>query len=68
MVWLGKQHFRHLLFFAFYQAQKAAEVAWYICNVYGKVVLLQSTSWKWFVKFKNADFEVNDTLRTESTF
>ena len=27
-----KQHFQHLLFFAFHQGQKAAEAAWDICG------------------------------------
>ena len=39
-----KQHFRHLLFFAFYQGQKAAEAAWDICLVYRKGVIGESTA------------------------
>ena len=53
------QHFRHLLFFAFYRGQKAAEAARDICNVYGEVVLGVSTAQKWFAKFKNGDFNAS---------
>lgn len=56
-----KQHFRHLLFFAFHRSQKAAEAAREICNVYGERVISESTARKWFAKFKNGDFDVDDT-------
>ena len=35
-----KQHFQHLLFFAFHRGQKATEAAYDICMVYGKGVNL----------------------------
>ena len=41
-----KQYFQHLLFFAFHRSQKAAETAWYICMVYGKGVIGESTARK----------------------
>ena len=56
-----KQHFRHLPFFAFHQGQKAAEAAWDICMVYRKGVIGKSTARKWFVKFKNGNFDIDDT-------
>ena len=56
-----KQHFRHLLFFAFYQGQKAAEAAWDICMVYWEGVIGKSMARKWFAKFKNGNFDINDT-------
>ena len=56
-----KQHFRHLLFFAFYQGQKAAEAAQDICMVYGEGVIGESMARKWFAKFKNGNFDINDT-------
>ena len=49
-----KQHFRHLLFFAFHQGQKAAEAARDICMIYGEGVIGEFTPRKWFAKFKNA--------------
>ena len=55
-----KQHFQHLLFFAFHRGQKAAEVAWDICMVYGEGVIGESMARKWFAKFKNGNFDIND--------
>ncbi|CAK9826174.1 Histone-lysine N-methyltransferase SETMAR [Anthophora retusa] len=51
-----KQHFRHLLFFAYHRGQKAAEAARNICNVYGEGVIGDSTARKWFAKFRYGDF------------
>ena len=56
-----KQHFRHLLFFTFHRGQKAAEAAWDICMVYGEGVISVSTARKWFPKFKNGNFDINNT-------
>ena len=56
-----KQRFPHLLFFAFHQGRKAAEAAWDICMVYGEDVIGKSMARKWFVKFKNGNFDINDT-------
>ncbi|CAH2105176.1 unnamed protein product [Euphydryas editha] len=58
------QHFRHLLFFVFHRDQKAAEAAWDICNVYGEGIIGESTARKWFAKFKNFDFNIDDTPRS----
>ena len=55
-----KQHFQYLLFFVFHQGQKAAEAAWDICMVYGEGVIGKSTARKWFAKFKNGNFDIND--------
>ena len=56
-----KQHFQHLLFFAFYQGQRAAEAAWDICMVYGEGVIGKSMARKWFAKFKNGNFDIDNT-------
>ena len=55
-----KQHFQHLLFFAFSCGQKAAEAARDICMVYGKGVIGKSTARKQFAKFKNGNFDIDD--------
>lgn len=61
---VGKNHhFRHLLLFAFHRGQKAAEVVKDICDLYGDAIG-ESTVWKWFAKFKNSDFNVDDTSRS----
>ena len=56
-----KQHFQHLPFFTFQQGQKAAEAARDICMVYGEGVIGESTARKWFAKFKNGNFDINNT-------
>ena len=61
--WGKKQHFRHLLFFAFHRGQKAAEAARDICMVYGKGVIGESTVRKWFAEFKTGNFDIDDTPR-----
>ncbi|UYV78600.1 hypothetical protein LAZ67_16002110 [Cordylochernes scorpioides] len=61
----GKNHhFRHLLFFAFHQGQKAAEAARDICNVYGKGVIGEQAAQKWFAKFKNGDLDLEGMPRS----
>ena len=63
--WGGKnQHFRRLLFFAFHHAQKAAEAARDTCNVYGEGIIGERAAQKWFAKFKNSDFDLDDTPRS----
>ena len=51
-----KQHFRHLLFFAFNRDQKAAEAAQDICMVYGKGVIGKSTAKKMVCKVQKWQF------------
>ena len=55
-----KQHFQHLVFFAFHQGQKAAEAAQKICMLYGEGVIGESMAIKWFAKFKNGNFDIDD--------
>ena len=59
-----KQHFQHLLFFAFHRGQKAAEAAWDICMVYGEGVIGESMARKWFAKFKNGNFDIDNMPRS----
>ena len=69
-----KQHFRHLLFFAFHQGQKAAEAAWDICMAYRESVISESMARKWFAKLKNANLTLTtcpaaeDLLNLTKTF
>ena len=57
-----KQHFRHLLFFAFHRGQKAAKAARNrnICMVHGEGVISESTARKRFAKFKNGNFDIDN--------
>ena len=61
-----KPHFRHLLFFAFYRGQKAAEAARNICMVYWEGVTGESMVRKWFAKFKNVNFDIDDLNLTKT--
>ena len=63
-----KKHFQHLLFFSFHQGQKAAEAALDICNIYEEGVIGKSTPWKWFAKFKNGNFNIDDMPPQWKTF
>ena len=59
-----KTHFRHLLYFAFRRGQKASEAAREICAVYGEDAIAERTARDWFAKFKNGNFDLEDTPRT----
>ncbi|KAK6756708.1 hypothetical protein RB195_014877 [Necator americanus] len=59
-----KQHFRHLLYFAFRRGQKATEAARDICAVYGEDAITARTARNWFAKFKNGNFDLDDSLRS----
>lgn len=61
---IKKIHFRHLLYFAFRRCQKAAESAREICNVYGVDAIAPRTAQDWFTKFKNGNFNLDDTPRS----
>ncbi|KOC60259.1 hypothetical protein WH47_09228 [Habropoda laboriosa] len=50
---------KNLLFFAFHRGKKAGAAAREICDVYGEGVIGESCA-----KFKNGDFELNDTPRS----
>ncbi|GFV41611.1 hypothetical protein TNCV_3627621 [Trichonephila clavipes] len=64
--WQKAAFFRHLLFFAFYRGQKAAEATQNICYVYREGVKGESTAQKWFAKFKNGYFHVDETYMPRS--
>jgi hypothetical protein len=57
------KHFRQLLLYEFTRGSKASEAARNICVVYGEDSIAERTSQKWFVCFKQGNFDMNDTLR-----
>ena len=59
-----QQYFGYLLFFTFHRGQKAAEAVQDICMVYGEGVIGESMARKWFVKFKNGNFDIDNTPRS----
>ena len=58
------EHFRHILLFEFNRGAKAAEGASNICAVYGVNVIGESTTIKWFSRFKEDRFDISDTSRS----
>ena len=58
-----KLHVRHLLF-AFNQGQIASKAANDICAVYGDSCITTRTAQKWFFRFRNENFELEDSPRS----
>ena len=50
--------------FCFHRGQKAAEAVLDICMVYREGVIGESTARKWFAKFKNGNFDIDDMLHS----
>jgi len=59
-----KTHLRELLLFFFNAKKTAVEARRLICNVYGEDALQESTSRKWFQRFKSGDFCTKDMERS----
>jgi len=62
-----KEHFRHLLLFHFNRKESAAESARKIREVYGEDAMGDSTARKWFSRFKDGSFDLNDAPRSGRT-
>jgi hypothetical protein len=62
-----KDHFRHLLLFAFNRDgkdAKAAQAAREICAVYGEDAMNERTAQRWFTRFKAGNFNLEDMARS----
>jgi hypothetical protein len=57
----GNEHFRHLLLYELNRGSKAAEAARNICAIYGEDSIAERTAQKWFVCFKQGNFDMSDT-------
>ena len=57
------EHFRHILLFEFNRGAKAAVAARNIWAVYGDNAIGDSTARKWFYRFKEDCFDINDGPR-----
>ena len=55
------EHFRHLLFFEVNRGAKTAEAVRNICAVYGDNAIGESTTRKWFSRFKEDRFDMDTT-------
>lgn len=60
----NKVHFRHLMVFYFRKGKNAAETVRKIAAVYGEGCVAESTVRKWFARFKNGNFELEDQERS----
>ena len=56
-----KQHVWHLLLFALNQGQTASKAANDVCAVYVDSFITTRTAQKWFVCFRNKNFELEDS-------
>ena len=60
------EHFRHILLFEFNRGAKAARAARNFCAVYGDNAIGESKARKWFSRFKEDRFDINDIPRSGS--
>jgi len=61
----NKVHFRHLMLFYFRKGKNAAQTAKKICIVYGDSAVAESTVLKWFTRFRNDNFDLEDRERSD---
>ena len=59
-----KKHFRHILYFAFRRGQTPPNATQDICSVYGEDVICVRTAERWFSKFRDGNFSLEDTPRS----
>jgi histone-lysine N-methyltransferase SETMAR len=64
MMEFDNTHLRHILLFLFRQGKKASEARLDICSIYGDEALTERTCYKWFSKFKQGDFSLEDAPRS----
>jgi len=58
------EHLRHLLVFKFHSGCNATEAARDINTVYGENFIAERTARKWFARFKEGDFSLDDAPRS----
>jgi len=61
----NKVHSRHLMLFYFRKGKNAAQTAKKICIVYGDSAVAESTVRKWFTRFRNGNFDLENRERSD---
>jgi len=60
----NKVHFRYLMLFYFRKGKNAAQTENKICIVYGDHAVAESIIRKWFTRFRNGNFDLEDQERS----
>ncbi|XP_053976446.1 histone-lysine N-methyltransferase SETMAR-like [Hylaeus volcanicus] len=60
----NKVHFRHLMLFYYRKGTNATQPANKICAVYGEGAVAERMARKWFAKFKDGNFNLEDEVRS----
>ncbi|KAL6265801.1 hypothetical protein P5V15_002618 [Pogonomyrmex californicus] len=60
---ITKEHIRFSIHFAFYLKKNAAEATAMICAAYGENAVSHTTCKRWYQKFRQGDFSLEDEPR-----
>ena len=56
----NSRHLREVLIFCFNMMKSAAEAHRMLSSIYGEAAISETTCRKWFQRFKNGDFHIED--------
>jgi len=64
---ITKEHIRFSIYFVFHPKKNVAEASAMICAAYGENVVSHTTCKRWYQKFRQGDFSLEDEPRTGRT-